>query len=282
MTDTYSKTGYLNSDFKIFYITDTEKKEFEFHYHDFYKLLILISGNISYIIEGKHYELHPYDTLLVNAGEIHKPIVNDDTPYERIIAYISSSFFDSYRTEEYDLFHCFQKTQNTHSNLIRSKQLSDTPLYQSVLDLTESFHTHTYAAALFQEIKFIEYMILLNHSIINNEITYKKAVTKNETVLRIMHYINTHLTETLSIDVIAGHMFLNRSYLMHLFKSETGYTIGNYITEKRLFLAKRYIQGGMSVTNACYKSGFKNYSSFYHAFTKRYDFLPKDSTETCL
>lgn len=279
MTDTYSKTGYLNSDFKIFHITDTEKKEFDFHYHDFYKVLILISGNISYIIEGKHYQLQPYDTLLVNAGDIHKPVINDDTPYERIIVYISSSFFDAYRTEEYDLFHCFQKTRNTHSNLIRSKQPPDTPLYQSVLEFAESFHTYTYAASLFQEVKFIEYMILLNHSVINDEIIYTRAVTKNETVLKTMHYINTHLTETLSIDIIAGHMFLNRSYLMHLFKSETGYTIGEYITEKRLFLAKRYIQSGMSVTDACYKSGFKNYSSFYHAFTKRYDFLPKDSTE---
>ena len=43
---------------------------------------------------------------------------------------------------------------------------------------------------------------------------------------------------------------------MHLFRDETGYTIGKYITEKRLYLANHAIEQGVSVTDACYQSGF--------------------------
>ena len=68
--------------------------------------------------------------------------------------------------------------------------------------------------------------------------------TANPQVLQILDYINAHLTEDLSIDRIADAAFLNRSYLMHLFRDETGYTIGKYITEKTPLSGKSCDQTG--------------------------------------
>ena len=36
-----------------------------------------------------------------------------------------------------------------------------------------------------------------------------------------------HLTEELSIDMLAKQFFMSKYYLMHAFKDETGYTIGH-------------------------------------------------------
>ena len=55
---------------------------------------------------------------------------------------------------------------------------------------------------------------------------------------------------------------------MHLFKEETGDTIGNYITNKRLILARRMIAEGKPVTQACYEAGFTSYSNFSRAYKK--------------
>ncbi|MDF2545001.1 MAG: rhaS 9 [Herbinix sp.] len=71
------KLGYLEDDFKIFHIADRQRKDFAFHYHDFNKIIIFLKGNVNYSIEGKTYQLKPYDIVLVNAGEIHKPTVLD-------------------------------------------------------------------------------------------------------------------------------------------------------------------------------------------------------------
>jgi AraC-like DNA-binding protein len=277
MKTAYHKTGYLNSDFKLFHLTDQKLKNFDFHYHDFYKVLIFLRGNVSYAIEGKQYALKPYDIILVHAGEIHKPVIHDATPYERVIAYISSDFFTSYRSDEYDLFDCFLKAKKSQSNLIRLENVADTPLYFAILSLSASFNQNDYANSLYQKVKFIETIILLNRSILKQDNSYKKAALANPVALHIMDYINSHITDDLSVNTIANALFLNRSYIMHLFKLETGYTIGKYIAEKRLFLAKQYIQNGSSVTQACYQSGFKNYSAFYRAFKNRYHALPKDS-----
>ena len=84
----YKKTGYLNSEFKIFHIIDKNRKSFCYHYHDFYKVLIFISGNVSYHIEGKSYSLKDYDIVLINPSEIHRPVIHDYTPYESLIVMI--------------------------------------------------------------------------------------------------------------------------------------------------------------------------------------------------
>jgi len=274
--NTYTKTGYLTSNINFFHLIESEPKEFNFHYHDFHKVLIFISGNVSYQVEGKTYQLNPYDIVLVNAGEIHKPIIHDETPYERIIIYISSKFFDDYKNDDYDLFHCFSKASEHHSNLIRIKDISNTRLYTSIFELAKSFQSTEYAKQLYQQVLFTEFMIWVNRAVLNEDIIYQNATIANKTILDIMNYITAHLCDDLTIDSISNYFFLNRSYLMHLFKSETGYTIGKYVSEKRLFISKRLIQNGISITDACFQSGFKNYTSFYRSFIKKFNTAPKN------
>ena len=68
----YEKRGYLEEDFKIFYLEDLVSKEIEYHYHDFDKLLVFFKGDIEYTIEGKAYTLIPNDIVLVPQGDSHK------------------------------------------------------------------------------------------------------------------------------------------------------------------------------------------------------------------
>ena len=67
------KTGYLNEQFRLFHIKDQTSKEFAYHYHDFHKVVIFISGKAAYHIEGKTYQLNPWDILLVNRHAIRTP-----------------------------------------------------------------------------------------------------------------------------------------------------------------------------------------------------------------
>lgn len=275
LEQTYKKTGYLNSDFKLFHNTDQLKRTFTFHYHDFHKILILLRGNVSYAVEGRQYDLIPGDIVLVSAGEIHRPIIHDTSVYERIIVYVLPSFFQQLQKDGYDLFHCFEQSQARQSSLLRIPGWKATGLEKIIPELIFSSHSDQYASELYQKLKFMEFLILLNRAALRNPMGYTTAVTSNPAVANIMKYINDHLSEdTLSVDTIAQAAFLNRSYLMHLFKAETGYTIGKYITEKRLFLARGYISSGLSVTEACYLSGFKNYTSFYYAYRNKYHSAP--------
>lgn len=275
----YEKKGYLNQDFRIFHLVDESQREFSYHYHDFYKLVIFICGDVTYCIEGKSYELAPYDMVLVNAGEVHRPIVHSLRPYERIIIYISPQFLQSYRQADYDLGLCFDKVRKEQSNVLRMPSMKNSKLYQVCRELEASFEDTDYASGLYQNILFLEFMIQLNRAAVHDALDFTETAGANDKILNILSYINEHLTEDVSIDLLAEHFFISKYYLMHSFKEETGYTIGNYLSAKRLRYAKELISGGMPVTQACFECGFKNYSTFSRAYKKNFKVPPTQHIE---
>ena len=154
--DHYEKAGYLTSDFKMFHIRDTKKKEFDFHYHDFNKILIFIEGDVTYCIEGCSYQLMPYDIVFVKAGEVHRPVINSDI-YERIIIYVSPDFIDSYTTKDYDLNRCFKKAQAESSKVLRMHSFHLSKLHDAMDALERSFQDSDYASSLHQQVLFLEF-----------------------------------------------------------------------------------------------------------------------------
>ena len=165
--DTYMKKGYLNSEFRLFHLTDRETKEVEYHYHDFNKITIFIKGKVNYMIEGKSYDLKPYDIVLVNHNDIHRLEVDNSVLYERIIVYIAPGFIQAYKNKDYDLSFCFQRAAKEHSNVLRIPSLEKSSLFRSITRLEKSFSDDSYASGLYRQVLFLEFMIHLNLSLIH-------------------------------------------------------------------------------------------------------------------
>ena len=271
MAESYEKRGYLHDEYRIFHLTDAGRRRFSFHYHDFYKVLLLLRGNVNYCVEGRNFRLEPNDIVLIHAGEIHHPEVLDDAPYERVILYLAPDFLESY-LPEVDLQHCFEQAHEHGTNVLRLRNVQRSRLLRVCRELTEP--PTGFGGELYRRTKLLEFLILLNRAVTEEEILYMQDAQENEKILPILNYINANLTSPLSVDTLAEQFFLSRYYLMHLFRAETGYTLLGYITEKRLLLARQLMRSGCSVTEACYEAGFTNYSSFLRSFKKHYGVLP--------
>ena len=269
----YQKTGYLNSNFKIFHLIDNEQMQFDFHYHDFHKILIHLHGNTSYCIEGRTYELQPNDIVFVNAGEVHRPVLHDNSTYERIIIYISQNYLNDYNKKNNDLSLCFKQASLKESHVLRIPSFSNSKLTNITRELENSLDDNE--NELYHEILFLEFMIQLNRAAIHNGIEYIAMTSSDSKILSIIEYLNQNLTNDISIDLIADKFYISRYHLMHTFKKETGYTIGNYINLKRLQFAQTLIDNGELVNTACYSSGFKNYSTFLRSYKKQFGHTPK-------
>ena len=168
----YEKKGYLNSEFRLFHLTDQETKEVDYHYHDFDKITIFIRGKVNYMIEGRSYDLKPYDIVLVKQGDIHRLTVDNSCPYERIIVYISPNFMNAYQTDNYDLSYCFQKAAKEHSNVLRIPSFEKSSLFRSISQLEHSFTDGGYASELYRQVMFLEFMIHLNRAVRKNRLEY--------------------------------------------------------------------------------------------------------------
>ncbi len=275
----FEKKGYLGEQIRCFYLSDCSDLEFESHYHDFHKIMIFLQGDVEYTIEGKSYLLEPNDVVIVNRNEIHKLKIDKGKIYERIIFYIDPGFLEKYTTNEYNLMECMDKAGKEHLNVIRISNFRQSRISKTVSEMKCSLdmentsgdpdcRRHTFAHPLYLEILFVEFMILLNREVLGEHTEYVITDICNEKVIEIMNYINHNLQLDLSIEELSKKFFMSKYHMMRVFKQETGYTIGNYITNKRLFQARELILQGCSVMDACFESGFKDHSTFSRAYKK--------------
>ena len=103
----YEKRGYLLEKFRLFHLYSPGGANVEYHYHEFCKLLLLISGRGGYVVNGQRYLLQPGDVVLIGSRSAHRPELEEDSPYERIIIYISPDFLQQASTTDCDLLGLF-------------------------------------------------------------------------------------------------------------------------------------------------------------------------------
>lgn len=272
---TAAKRGYLADDFRLFHLTDVGRQEFDFHYHDFDKIIIFLSGKVDYHIEGRAYELQPYDIVLVNHNEIHRPLIDTRVPYERIIVYLSPGFLSAYKTDTYDLASCFEKAGETQSHVLRMRNPSRRSLFGTMRRLEEASTRDGYAGELYCQVLFLEFLIQLNRTAQNQKLEYPDTPHSDHRILEIMDYIRENLSEPLSVEQIAAQFHFSRYHLMRLFKQETGCTLSRYITSKRLLAARELLGSDLPVTDICYRCGFQNYSTFSRAYKSEFHESPR-------
>lgn len=269
----YSREGYLNENFKYFHLRDTAGQERDFHFHEFDKIVIFISGGVDYSIEGTVYHLEPWDVLLVRHHMIHKALIDRALPYDRIIIYIDSAYADRFAPAG-NLMECFAAAEKRHYCLMRPDSAERELLGKCLERLEESMTDELFGAQLMRETMLTQLMVLLNR-IMQSDTSYEQNnVEYNEKIADVLSYINENITRQLSVDELSAVSYLSRYHFMRLFKSQTGCTVHTYIRQKRLTLAARLLREGMSATAVSAECGFSDYSTFHRAFKQTFGVSP--------
>lgn len=276
-TSREKEAGYLNQNFRLFHLKDKKDQEFEFHYHNFNKIIIFLSGKVTYLVEGKAYDLKPWDMLLVSHHDIHKPIIDPDITYERIVIWLQNDFITSQKDRPCDLSACFATANEKSFNLIRLNASLQTKIQTLIHALEDALSSEDFGHEVLSQTYFLQLMVYLNRVFAPEQYENDQSASRyNKQIAEILKYINLNLDADLSNDTLASAFFLSKYYLMHKFKEETGCTLHSYIQQKRLLHAADLIKGGMPVLKASSQCGFADYSTFLRAFRKMYGVSPKD------
>ncbi len=106
----------------------------------------------------------------------------------------------------------------------------------------------------------------------------KKMIYANEaqikTVIRARHYIDTHLENELSLDILARIHYTSKYHLLRLFKRYYGQTPKQYSIEKRIERSKELLKEGIPVNETCFLVGFESRSSFSTLFKNKTGMAP--------
>ena len=268
MEKTYEKRGYLNEDFRVFSLRDHRAPEIDYHYHEFNKAIFFVSGNASYYIDGSRYILEPGDVILIKRGLIHRPDVMSDAVYERIIFYIAPELLAMYSEEETDLESCFSEAAQLGRCVLRPPRRLSEKLRAMAENAVKAERDARFGGRMLARLGVLSLAVELCRAVRDTGVGAAPTEKFGEKTGGLIRYIDSHLTEELTIDKLAACMYMSKYHMMRRFREETGFSVHEYIAHRRLNLAKGLMAGGMPATEACYKCGYGSYSSFLRAYKK--------------
>ena len=272
------KRGYLNEDFRLFHLKDSRAQKLDYHYHEFDKLILLLGGKVTYTVEGVTYFLKPWDMLLVQHNMIHCPIIDPAEPYERVVIWLGHDWLRQRSDPGEALDTCFDTARQRGFHLLRFGPEQRLQYMQNIQALEDATRSQDFGAARMADTLCQQLLIRVNRDILADRTAQEQrdSYRVDPKMDEVLRYIGENLTGDLSVDALASRFYLSRYYLMHRFKAVTGYTLHQYITQKRMLLAGELIRAGAPVMKAAEQAGFSEYSTFLRAFQSTFHMSPRD------
>ena len=272
------KRGYLNEDFRLFHLKDSRAQKLDYHYHEFDKMILFLGGKVTYVVEGVTYFLQPWDILLVQHNLIHRPVIDPSEPYERIVVWLGREWLDRRGDPGEALDTCFHTTRERGFHLLRGDAQRRLHYMRLIQQLEEALRSEEFAAGRLADTLCQQLLIEVNRDVLRSRTAQEErdSYRVDPKMEEIIRYIAGHLTEDLSVDALAKQFFLSRYYLMHRFKEVTGYTLHQYVSQKRLLRAGELIREGVPVMKAAEQAGFGEYSTFLRAFQNTFHMSPRE------
>lgn len=270
----FNRAGYLEENYHYFHLRDTAGQERDYHFHEFDKVVVLLSGHVDYTVEDITYALKPWDVLLVKHHTIHKALIDKTEPYDRVIIYLDGKYFDRIMPNA-GLMDCFEKADKDGRQRITPDDGQQERLAAALEDYEAAMRDEELGAEAIRDTQMVKLLVLINRIYASGSAAPDRAeATRDLKIAAVLSYINENLGRELSVDELAEQAYLSRYHFMRLFKAQTGSTVHAYVRQKRLLYAARLIREGESAARAAAESGFSDYSAFHRAFRECFGISP--------
>lgn len=280
LSTTFSRRQYMsNTNYEIFYYHDNNLQYVSSHTHSHYEFYFFLEGDIEYEVSDKIYHLRPGDYMLIPPDTKHRPIISgEEVSYRRIVLWLSQEYYDSLCQQSKDFSYGYDYVLEHQSYHFRSDFIVLQDIQSKLIELIEEIRSNHPFHDLHCHLKTSAFLAHINRSIYDM-VTSISAPSEAPLYLRICDYINMHLTEDLSLDVLAKNFYLSKYHIAHSFKENMGISLHQYITKKRLLAIKSGIPSGMPFVQLAHDYGFRDYTGFYRAFKKEFGISPKEYKE---
>lgn len=269
----------MKNNFALSHNKDIYTKEILFHSHDYYEIYFFADGNVKYYVENESYELKKGDVLLIPPGKLHRPVIEENIPYERYVLWIYNSYLagNSGISGFISGINGLANERKTHlvsfagAEYEQLRSLLDNALYNYCSkDALSGYVAESCIILILEKLK----AGFKNADYVEN--------VQSDIVRRVIGYLNENFVNSPTLDDISAEFFVSKYYLSHRFKEYTKTSVHNYILMKKINLAKELLKSGKSPQNVSEQCGFSTYSNFYKAFIGRTGVSPGSYIASCL
>ena len=205
----YQKRGYLLENFRLFHLRSHGGEQVEYHYHEFCKVLLLISGSGGYFVDGQRYLLQTGDIVLIGNHSIHRPEMDGGSPYERIILYISPEYLQRESTAECNLLSVFSGEKG---HVLRLKENRKQKIFQLAAALEQDLEGNDFGREIVSNAGLLRLLVEIGRNMRREEsFGPSPAVPKSPRILAMATRISKRPNHIIRI-IISLTMFDAESY----------------------------------------------------------------------
>lgn len=258
--------------------TDIENDFQRAESHYMFELLLLLSGSITYNIEGKSYKIKPMEMIIIPPNELHSIDIDVSVPYERMVLHFSPDLLPSFN--DLDILAPFNTTKN-FAHIIPRSFLE----HSNLLNLMYKCKEHCKEKNKYIDLRLartiLQIMEALNEIVgqLNSSNQYAEPANVKTLSAACIQYVNANLTGETDLHTIADALNVSASHLQFSFKKEIGITLHKYIANQKMQLARKLLMSGQPAQSVARELGYEYYSTFYNNYKKQFGVLPTALTE---
>ncbi len=260
-----SKSNVFSGDCGCDLHSPTHEPAKQMHYHDFYEVIVYLGSHAAFVLEDREFPVRRGDIVLVRMFANHMFIPHEADQEEYfVVAHANPELLITYSTSNANLLDIFQSAASP----VHSLQEHAFQKYRRLMGEYRAVRQQSGQDLLIKAI--VHQLLAYAYTDCFTGAHSSESVSRDLTVVtRIINYINTHLTEQFSLQMLASEINYSESYICHLFKAATGKTISHYSQEKRIELAAGLLERPIPITQVAEQAGFRNYSHFYKTFLRQ-------------
>ncbi len=242
------------------------------HVHEGVELIYCAEGELAYLVEGSRCSMRPGDLLILRPGEAHRLAVEVEMNAVRIVLQTTMEALAAMDPAGV-LRRPFFDRPLGKLNLYRPEDFS-TELYRLCFEclsdasspLGEAQERESKAPCILGEV-YKAYRGRLARG--------GWETADGSQIGRIITYINENLAQPMSLEGISRRFFMSPSQLNRTFRRTTGSSVWEYVTTKRLAIARGRIRTGVPAGKAYTAGGFSDYSAFFRSYKACFGVSPR-------
>lgn len=234
-----------------------------------HEITLVVSGNGILTANQEKTPVSVGDIQIVSKGTLHSLIAGEDSP----LRYIHFAFdFLDYEPKVLSEFYGQCK------NILMRDNYEIRVLLNMLVE--EYFNNNTVFSDIIRS-NLIQVLLITIWRKVNLQLSkYQPIISKEpmgSVVYNIIKYIDSHLSEKLTVGSIAVHFSYSNNYISRLFKAKTGVPLKEYIMAMRMNYAEFLLKEGQSSLSEISRMiGYESAQSFCKGFKKYTGKTPGD------
>ncbi len=212
-----------------------------YHYHDYYELYYMYSGERYYFVKDKTYHVKAGTLVLVKPYDVHYTSKYSNHGYDRHLVWFSKEYLKEFipMYGDGDLFDCFHKD----ISIIKLNMHGQHFVELLLKSMEREFEQRKAGYDLYLKTSLVQLLIFMNRNssmLEDNDIDYINSAHK--TISEITAYINMNYQKEISLASISKQFFISPYHLSRIFKKNTGFTFIEYLNGVRIKEAQNLLR----------------------------------------